>query len=82
MVEFFTFFPVPAAKIRRNHLVSLAIKGQDLVAIEVKYHLSCYREYARKRNLENQQGTMLKTSGHRAEYERGFTVLSKYKKSF
>ena len=42
-----------AAKIRRDHRVSLAIEGQDLVAIEVKYHRSCYREYTRKRNLEN-----------------------------
>ena len=49
----FHFFLVPPAKIRRDHRVSLTVKGQDLVAIEVKYHRSCYREYTRKRNLQN-----------------------------
>ena len=44
---------LPAAKIHRDHRVSLAIEWQDLVATEIKYHRSCYREYARKRNLEN-----------------------------
>ena len=70
-----------AAKIRRDHRVSLAIEWQDLVAIEVKYHRSCYREYVGKRNLENLARNNVKeesTSGNRAEYERAFNVLSKY----
>ena len=70
-----------AAKIRRDHRVSLAIEGQDLVAIEVKYHRSCYREYTRKRNLENlarYNAEEESTSGYRTEYERAFNVLSKY----
>ena len=72
---------LPAAKIRRDHRVSFTIEWQDLVAIEVKYHRSCYREYARKRNLENlarNNAEEESKSGYRAEYERLFTVLSKY----
>ena len=72
---------LPAAKIHGDHRVLLAIEWQDLVATEIKYHRSCYREYARKRNLENLARNNVEeesTSSYRAEYERAFNVLSKY----
>ena len=42
-----------AAKIRRDHRVSVTTEGQDPVAIQVKYDRSCCREYAKNRNLHN-----------------------------
>ena len=30
----------------------LCIKGKDLVAMKIKYHRSCYRNYARKNTFE------------------------------
>ena len=41
-----------AARIRSDERLLLAIEHQDLIAIEVRYHRSCYSTYTHKQNLK------------------------------
>ena len=37
-----------AAKVRQDERIIVAIEREDVVAIEVKYHRSCYKDYTSK----------------------------------
>ena len=41
-----------AAEVRQDHELLIAIRGSDLVAMEIKYHGSCHRRYTDKQTLE------------------------------
>ena len=41
-----------AAEIRNDARVLLAIKDQDLITLEVKYHKSCYGDYTNAKTLD------------------------------
>ena len=41
-----------AAQIRNDTRLLLHINNQDTIAMEIKYHPSCYKEYVRQRELE------------------------------
>ena len=43
---------IDAAEIHNDARVLLAIKDQDLIALEVKYHKSCYRDYRNAKTLD------------------------------
>ena len=43
---------IDAAEIRNDARVLLAIKDQDLIALDVKYHKSCYRDYTNAKTLD------------------------------
>ena len=48
-----------AAENKEDHNILLQIRGQDLIAIEVKYHKSCYKSYTRNvksRKQEDSEG--------------------------
>ena len=39
-----------AAKVRQDERIIVAIEREDVVAIEVKYHRSCYKDYTSKKD--------------------------------
>lgn len=44
-----------AAQIRNDERLLKEIRGQDTIALEIKYHKSCYRDYVRLNSLENDE---------------------------
>lgn len=43
---------IKAAEIRNDNRLLLNIQHQDTIAMEIKYHRSCYKDYVRQRELD------------------------------
>ena len=63
---------IDAAEICDDERVLLAIKDQDLVAIEVKYHKSCYRNYTNAKTLERIKMKNEQASEQKSIYDKAF----------
>ena len=48
---------VEAARKRNDERILLAVEGRDLVAMEVKYHRTCYKGYTHKRDTQDKETT-------------------------
>ena len=71
-----------AARIRCDERVLLQIEGQDTIALEIKYHRSCYKDYVRQETLskledQNCQNEDFTTTN----YQRACEFLSDYVQS-
>ena len=66
-----------AATIRDDQRILSEISGKDLVAIEVKYHRSCYRSYSSPKTLERLRQKD-NQSRHLSGYDGAFESLSEY----
>ena len=45
-----------AAELRNDEQILLHIRGQDLVALEIRYHLSCYQTYIKFLSKQQKEG--------------------------
>ena len=68
-----------AAQIRNDERILTNIQGQDTIAIEVRYHRTCYKDYVRSKTL-----TRLETENCQLEddsnagYDNAFKTLSEF----
>lgn len=68
-----------AAQIRDDERVLLHIKGQDTIALEVKYHRSCYKEYVHQETLSKLEDQNCQNEDSTTtSYQGAFDCLSAY----
>ena len=68
-----------AAQLRKDHRVLLQVGNRDpgdLIAIECKYHRSCYRDYTNPRETEK-IARLNEDEEERSEYDKAFDNLAK-----
>ena len=66
-----------AAKVRKDQRVIVAIEHQDVVAIEVKYHRSCYASYTSQKTLDAiLKSDETESRKQRSEYDIAFEKLA------
>ena len=68
-----------AARIRNDERVLLQIEGRDTIALEIKYHRSCYKEYVRHETLSRlEDQNCQKEDTSTTSYKKAFTSLADY----
>ena len=68
-----------AAQIRDDRRLLLQIQGQDTIAIEIKYHKSCYKEYVRPETLARlEEKNCEKEDLSNDSYSRAFTKVKEF----
>ena len=68
-----------AAQIRDDRRLLLQIQGQDTIAIEIKYHKSCYKEYVRPGTLARlEEKNCEKEDLSNDSYSRAFTKVKEF----
>ena len=68
-----------AAQLRKDHRVLLQVGNRqpsDLIAMECKYHRSCYRDYTKPREIEK-IARLNEDEEERSEYDQAFDNLAK-----
>ena len=66
-----------AAKVSKDQRVIVAIEHQDVVAIEVKYHRSCYASYTSQKTLDAiLKSEETESRKQRSEYDIAFKKLA------
>ena len=67
---FYRWSALDAAEALQDESILVNIRGQDLVAIKVRYHISCYKDYT---------GCLVHQKGNNSSGNQSYTS---YKKSF
>lgn len=70
-----------AATIREDKSVLLQIEGQDTIALEIKYHRSCYKEYVRQENLAKIEEKSCQVEDSTDSYRHAFQEVGDYVQS-
>ena len=77
--EFGSAALVKAAHIRNDTRMLLHIEGQDTIAMEIKYHRSCYKEYVRPKHLVKLEEQNCKEEDDKTEsYNKAFIKIKDF----